>query len=1119
MNFYHAFKPAHPYCRQLIRVMKLTVLLITLFILQVSAKSLAQQITLNEKQVSLEKLFKEIRKQSRYDFFYDAALIQKAGPVSINVTNATLDETLKIIIKDPLTFTISDRTVIIKEKSPPMPEKQPATVLPPKDVTGHVTDKQGVPLVNATVLIKRTKTGVLTDVKGNFTIRDVLPDDILIISYIGYKPALVKVGDQTVLNIVMEVTSNDLDQVIVQAYGKTSQRLNTGDIATLTAKQIERQPVMNVLQALQGQVPGVVVQQTSGYASAPIKVEIRGRNSVGNLPSDPLYIIDGVPLTTLNLASPPNSNVGNANYNSGSRGFIQNGLAGPANGQSPFFSINPSDIESLTVLKDADATAIYGSRGSNGVIIITTKKGSVGKTKFDLNVYSGYDKATGRYDLLNPSQYYTMRREAFRNDGITPDAGNAYDLVIWNLSNVTDWQDKVLGRVGRTNDAEASLSGGNNLTTFRLSGDYHKETSILNYSGADQRASVQFNLTQKSLNQRLNISFTSMYSYTQSDLIVYSQNSLLPPDAPGDIFNEQGQLNYAAWKPIDGSFPFGNLLQPYTAKTDFLNSQLAIKYELLKGLTISTNFGYSISHVSQIVITPIASLDPFQNPTGNSEFGNNNSNNVIVEPQLEFKKIIAKGQFTAMVGGSAQSVSQDGNSINGYGYINDALLGSVTNAPIKNAFNSDAHYKYAAIFSRINYNWEDKYIVNLSARRDGSSRFGPANRFGNFGAVGGAWIFTEEDWIKKNIPLLSFGKIRASYGITGSDNIGDYQYLTQWSNQGLVPYQKNTPSYIPAGLANPDFHWEVNKKLELGLNLGFFKDWVNIEASWYRNHCDNQLITFPLPLITGFGGVTANSPANVQNTGWEVTLKTKIIDSKDISLSLTVNGGRNYNKLLAYPNLQKSPYYGRYVIGQPLNIIGVLHYTGVDPLTGQYTFQDRNHDGIINADYAVRGGDYYYRENNVLLDGGSTIDFRYKSLQLNVFFTFRENPFEQSAIFSGVPGTIGNQSVQVLNRWQKPGDVAQFASYTTQFRLSDAHFQQASDGVYSDGSYVRLRNLSISYDLPDKLAKSVGMRGCKIYLRGENLFIITKYNGLDPDTPFGALPPAKILTGGIQFNF
>ncbi len=502
----------------------------------------------------------------------------------------------------------------------------------------------------------------------------------------------------------------------------------------------------------------------------------------------------------------------NGSYGTGSVGITQNAFFGPAGGQSPFFSVNPGDIESITVLKDADATAIYGSRGANGVILITTKKGQPGKTKFTIDAYQGSSEVTSHYDLLNTSQYLEMRREAFKNIKSAPNAGNAYDMLVWTTTRNVDWQKILWGGMGQETDIQLALSGGDKQTTFRIGGDYHRHTDILSASGADQQASVQFNLSHKSLNQRLSTSFTSALSYAVSDLINVPNAITLPPDAPG-IYNNIGQLNFAGWAPNQNGFPFGNLLQPYTAKTDFINNQLKFRYTLFKGFDFSTSLGYSVTHNSQIQIIPIKSQNPAYNPFGTAMFGNNNGVNAIVEPQLEYKAFVAKGQVDALVGGSLQSASSDGNTIRGMGYTDDNLLRSVTAAASTTAYNGSGAYKYEAAFTRINYNWENRYILNLTARRDGSSKFGPGHQFGNFGSVGAAWIFSEENWVKNKNRFLSFGKLRGSYGTTGSDGIPQYSYLSQWAP--ITPnYQPGSPSYTSTLLPNPNVVWQSNHKLE-----------------------------------------------------------------------------------------------------------------------------------------------------------------------------------------------------------------------------------------------------------------------------------------------------------------
>lgn len=1117
----------HDFCKPLraglaakiLLVMRLTAFLLLAACLGVQAHGYSQKkLTLSEKDAPLPKIFQAIEQQSEYHFFYDYPLLQRAAKVSLNVKDASLDQVLDLCFKDqPFSYSVVGSLIVVKAKDQSRSEEDSKPQIK-VDAQGVVYNESGQPLSGANVTLKETGRGTITNALGEFAYPGIPVGATLTISYTGYAPQNIKIKDATKMRIYLNIARSELDKVVVQAYGTTTERLTTGNITTVTSEQIERQPVMNAIAALQGQVPGVVVSQTSGYASAPFKVEIRGRSVINsNLTSDPLYIVDGVPLTVINLGN-------GGNYATGSTGISQNGFPGPAGGQSPFFSINPGDIESITVLKDADATSIYGSRGANGVIIITTKKGKPGKAKLDISAYQGENRVTNHYNLLNTQQYLQMRRQAFKNDNIAPTVSNGYDLLQWDTTRYTDWQKVLWGGIGKNTDLQIGLSGGDKQTTFRISGSYHKQTDIMTVSGSDQRASVQFNLTHKSLNQRLSTSLTSLYAYTASNLISLPGGVTLAPDAPA-IYNNQGHLNFAGWGGVNSAaanqFSFGALLQPYTATTGLLNSQLNIRYELVRGLSLSTNLGYSTYHQSQSKLTPISSQNPAFNPTGTSNFGNNNGVNAIFEPQLEYKKVIGKGNLGFLLGGSIESVSEDGNTIQGSGYTNDNLLRSVANAPTTQGFNNSGAYKYAALFSRLNYNWENKYILNISARRDGSSRFGPGKQYGNFGSVGAAWIFTEENWLKNKLSVLSFGKLRGSYGTTGSDQIPSYQYLSQWSAAGLIPYQPGVASYVSTILPNPNLVWQSNHKLEIALDLGFFKDRLNLELARYQDRCGNQLVPYVLPILTGFTNVIANYPALVQNTGWETKLNGKIIDQSKFSLSAYVNIGINRNKLIAYPNLAQSPYSGVLFIGQSLSMVRKLHYTGIDPQTGQYSFFDKNHNGTINAYYqngSTINDDLYDKDLSVKFDGGFGTDLRYKEWQMNLFFQFRKQELP-SANYGSIPGTIGNQSVEVLDHWKKPGDVARYARYSTTGAASDSYFINYSDGIYSNGSYIRLKSLSLSYDMPGEWMAKIGITGWRIYVRAENLFLLSKYNGVDPDTPgLGILPPQKTIIGGLQLT-
>jgi len=616
------------------------------------------------------------------------------------------------------------------------------------------------------------------------------------------------------------------------------------------------------------------------------------------------------------------------------------------------------------------------------------------------------------------------------------------------------------------------------------------------------------------------LSLTSAYSYVTSDMLEVSGSVLLPPNAP-PVFDQRGFLNFDGWQPVpDLLLSFGSIFQPYTAKTNFQNSRFSLQYKILKGLTFSTQLGYSSFAVSQKYLTPIISQNPNYSPTGSNEFGNNNGYNAIVEPQLDYKLSLGKVNVSTLVGGSIQAVSQDGNVVFGSGYVNDNLLNSIASAKVKNASDVSGQYKYNAIFARINLNYNDAYILNLSARRDGSSRFGPGNQFGNFGAIGAAWIPSQYNWWKNNLAFVSFAKLRGSYGITGSDQIGDYKYLSLWGAATLLPYQ-NMPTYIPLGFANPTLRWQSNQKLELAVNLGFLRDRIVTELAWYRNRCGNQLITYPLPTLTGFNNVAQNWDALVQNSGVEFTLTAKIIDKKDWQWTTSFNIGANKNRLVSFPNLALSSFAGQYALGKSLSISHYLHYTGVDPQTGQYTYLDKNHDGVLNTNTNDTASDLISQDFAIPFDGGFTTTVTYKSFQVSAFFAFRKQLIAVG-LFSAPPGTLSsepNQSRDVLDRWQKPGDHARYARFTTLPQESDNFFSE-SDATVTDGSYVRLRNISLTYDVPNKIIKKSGLGNLRIYARGENLFVISKYKGLDPEAAnVGFLPPSRIFTCGIQFTF
>lgn len=1093
--------------------------------LQVSASSFAQKININQTNISLEKALKLIREQSGYDVLYDANIIRKPTGVMLNVKNGSVAEALKQCLTGTgFTYQIEENTILIKEKSYVKELLELINDQLNTDVIrGTVwAKKNNEALAGATVMVKRTKKAVYTNTNGIFTIKDVLPTDTLVFSYIGYVSLNVAVAKEKEFFIKLEETTNALDAVVVQAYGRTTQRLTTGNIVRVSAADISKQLAVNPILALQGLVPGLEITRSNGNDMSVPKVELRGRSSINsNFGGAPLYIVDGVPLTVLGTRF---TNSGTNTQSAISWGMDQGGLAATSSGISPLYSINPADIESIEVLKDADATAIYGSRGGNGVILITTKKGAAGETKFAVTGKQGLKRVVQKWDLLNTEQYLEMRNQAFTNDGIKPTVINAPELLKYDRNRYTDWQDYIYGYSGQFTDFQVGLSGGDRQTNFRVSAGLNRVKNIAVVSGANQRISVSSNLSHNSLDQRFKMSFSNSYASYVNNANSLGNVSILPPNAP-EVYNEMGKLNFAGWQ--DEMFEFTQLQRRSKGSGSTLNSSLNLGYSVWKNLSMNVNLGYNSMSSDQRSITPLSSYNLVTNPSARASISNANTNvkNFLIEPQAEYNSFIGKGKLNALLGATFQSTSTKVMQLMAAGFASDEQLQSINAATTFTNSERVLFHKYLGVFGRLSYNWENKYILNLNGRRDGSSRFGPANRFGNFGSVGAAWIASEEPWVKNNLPkFISLLKFRGSYGVTGSDGIGDYQYLTQWGSNAsgtkMWPYEGVNP-LVPQIQPNDDFHWQQNKKSELALSLAFFKDVVSLEVAMYRDYSNNQLLSFPIPGYSGFSTVVLNSPAEVENSGVELSFFGKIIDTKNFSWQAGFNFSKNKNVLVGYPKFEESPYYAAYKIGQSLNNTYVFHFTGVDPQTGENTFQDVNGDGKILQVPNIPSGtgtDDRIIAINTSPDffGGMSHSFSYKKLSLTAGFNY----FKQRA--TEVISPIGNKNRSLYeyeNTWRNPGDQALFPKFTTVNKTSNNHYS-TSDAAYVDASFIRLQSLQLAYQLPVGKLKSIGISNLSLNMTGDNIFVITNYNGLDPEVrTFGGLPLTRTITFGLDCTF
>ena len=1076
------------------------------------AQLLDKKVTLQLKDVPLESVLKAIEAQAGIKFFYSADHVKINEKITIDETDTPLRELLEKIF-DPLKikYTIHEKrgTVSLKTKAV---ESSP-TKIPEGDgslgtihnvkvsVSGRVTDEQtGLPMAGVNVIVKGTVRGTSTDAEGLYVI-DAEEGDLLVFSFIGFKTLEIR-GANTIIDVVMEADLKTLEAVEINAgYWTVSEQERTGSISRVTAKEIANQPVSNPLAALQANVPGLQVIQPSGVPGANLKVRIRGVNSISN-GNEPLYIVDGVPFTSNSLALPSTSSLLYGN--------------GPGLGTGPLNGLNPADIESIEVLKDADATAIYGSRGSNGVILITTKKGAKGKTNVDFNFYTGIGLVASKATLLGTQQYIQMRKEAYGNDNVPIAGVPANDLLKWDTTRYTDWQEELIGGTSTTTDGQLSISGGDSQTQFIINGGYHRETTVFPGDYSDQRVSTHFNLTHRSPDQKLGALVSFNYAVGITDLLKQDLTGTamsLSPNAPA-LYNDDGELN---WENSTWVNPLSYLNRTYEATTNTLIGNSVLSYLVLPGLEIKTSLGYTNIDVDAITATPVSSYNPAQATSVQNEtaFGSSNFRNWIIEPQLSWRKKVLQGNLTAMVGSTFMDQRTSGVAQIGRGFSSEALMKNLIAAPtITIASNQYAQYRYTALFGRINYVLADKYILNVTGRRDGSSRFGPGTQFANFGAIGVAWIFSKEGFLNSASPALSFGKIRASYGVTGNDQLADYAYLDTYASSS-GPYNGKV-GLAPVRLSNPDFGWETNKKAEASIDLGFANDRIMLSGSYYRNRSTNQLVGFPLPPTTGFSNVQGNFPATVQNSGIEVVVSTVNIDAEEFKWTTSINISLPRNKLVDFPNLELFPEYSNtYVVGEPLGVRKLFFYTGLDATTGLYTFEDVNEDGsLTQADrQSVKfvGVDYH---------GGLQNSISYKGFEFSFLFQFVKQT-GNNYLYAGwpAPGLVSNQLELVMNRWTSAGSDTDIQRFT---RSTSSPYQYArnSDLCVSDASFVRLKNIALSYSIPDNWLKKLHAQKLRIFVSGQNLFTITGYDGLDPETQLSTLlPPLKVLTGGINVTF
>ncbi|SHM83856.1 SusC/RagA family TonB-linked outer membrane protein [Chitinophaga sp. CF418] len=1099
-----------------IAVMKLILALIAIS-LQVTASTYAQQITLSYKNAALYDVMQDITEQSGYSFTLAPELLKKSKPVTITLKSATIEKTLQDLFNNqPFIYKVQGKIIMVVPK-PAEKKAEPtsAAVTSLTRITGTVRDESGNPLPGATVLIKGTALGSATDKDGRFSINNAPEDGTLIIRMIGRESREISYRNGIVPEIKLQELEANLSEFQVIAYGQVEKKYSTSNIGTIKAKDIQNQPVTNVLLAMAGRVPGLFIKQQSGVSSGNVDITVQGRNSLINS-NDPFYVIDGIPYS---------SQFTDVSLMGGA-------IVGP--GGSALSFINPADIESITVLKDADATAIYGSRAANGAILITTKKGNEGRTQVDFNLQNGWGKITKRLDVLNTEEYLALRREAYgnaRQNVPTPSSNpttSNYDLSVWDPNKYTDWQDELVGGTAFLTNVQASVSGGNASTQFLASYGYIRETTVYPESPSNVKGNVHLNLNHTSKDNKFKYIFSGNFLQGRNKLYnedLMRRAILLAPNAP-DLYNPDGTINFAP-APKNPNLsthranPATTMRQPYKGITSNLLANNTLSYEILSGLQLKLSMGINRLSADETKQSPITILRPeLPEKTRRAQYLTKSINSWIIEPQLTYAKMTNVGAFDVLIGGTIQQIKTDILQQTGSGFSSDAQLENIAAAPnLKVDLRVASLYKYNALFGRLNYRLRDKYILNLTARRDGSSRFGAENKLHNFYSVGGAWIFSAENFFKESISWLSFGKLKANYGTTGNDQITDYRYLSLLQNFPVdVPYLGSNGIY-PTNIANPYIQWEETRKLNMGIELGFIKDKIFLYANYFRNRSSNQLLRYNLPYITGFDFIDRNFPATVQNTGVELQLDGTIFSSRKFTWSSSANLTIPRNKLVAFPGIENTTYADQFIVGRSTSILKVYKYEGVNQTTGLYEFVTAKGDKTSNPDPISDRTELI--DLNPKFYGGFTNTFQYAGFILDILFQFaKQNGLAYR--FGNVVGAVNtNQPSYVVNRWRKAGDVAEIQKASLS---SDAFVALGaannSDANITNASYVRLKNVALSYNLPAEWINRAHITRARLFVQGQNLLTITKYVGLDPETQtVDAMPPIRMINAGFQFTF
>jgi len=990
-----------------------------------------------------------------------------------------------------------------------------------RTVTGKVVlASDNTPLPGASVLLKGSSAGVTTDIDGNYRLTVPVKGAVLVFSYISLTAQEISAGNRAIINVEMSENPTILNEVVVTGYNSTQKKDILGSITSISSAKFKDIPVASFDQALQGQAAGVQVTQSSGTPGGGVAVRIRGNTSI-SASNRPLFVVDGIPV-----------------YDDA---VSQRSFGGQNDNTLTF--VNPNDIESMQVLKDASAKAIYGSRAANGVVLITTKRGKANaRTSFTFDAQRGVVDIIKRANLLKASELLQLQREAVTNASQDADKRGLIAGVTDGVN--TDWLDAILRR-GIYQQYQVSATGGNDKTRFYISGNMRDEQGV-QLNNRFTRYSTAINFDHKA-NQKLTISTNLSLGFTRNDRVkgdnfldgVYSGAiKSLPFFAP---YNEQGSL-YAPNDPNYAGFPnFNPVAQAVLPRFRTFGTKIlagvSAQYEIIRNLRLTNkvSLDYNNSEEDQFEpsTTAIGGFLPSVGRKGYGVYITNTNYTLLNSTTLTYNFNIAdKHHFNTLLGGEVLQTKGRNSFASGRIFPSDDFT-YINSSGVQDNAGSGANLNgLASVFGEIRYDYKEKYLATITTRYDGSSRFGQNRRFGAFPSFSLGWRLSEEGFIKK-LNFVQDVKLRASYGFTGNERIGDFTYLGTWS----ASTYSGATGVSPSNLNNPLLQWESTREANIGLDASFFSGRLSTIFEVYDNLTNRLLFNQPIPRTTGFSGFQGNI-GQVANRGIEFTLSTINFDrsaTKGLRWNTDLNLSHNVNKIVSL--VDDTPIFRGYTAdgvsntnvilpGYPLGSFWGLKFLGVDVATGNAIYEDKNDDGRISPDDGQVIGTAQPK-----LIGGLTNRVSWRNFDLSIFFQFSYGNeilnFSNTTLLNNGVNLENNQVVAALRRWQKPGDITDVPRYELGNTFNNFH----SSRFIEDGSYLRLKNVAFGYNLPQRWLSKVKVNNARIYATAVNLWTLTAYSGADPEVStldgsttaqgidFFTLPQTKNMTIGLTVGF